>query len=162
MNREAFIQTWIPLTDNFFRLAVHLLGDEAAARDAVQDLLAKLWVRRERLDGIADPEAYGITLLRNGCLDRLRHDKAHPSKPLEPADIPGTGPPPEEELIREETLRRTLRAVEKLPEPQRTALRKRIWEEKSYEEIAAETGRRPLHRRVLVSLARKNLKKNLL
>ena len=54
MNREAFIQTWIPLTDNFFRLAMHLLGDEAAARDAVQDLLAKLWVRRERLDGIAD------------------------------------------------------------------------------------------------------------
>ena len=155
MNREAFIQTWIPLTDNFFRLAMHLLGDEAAARDAVQ-------VRRERLDGIADPEAYGITLLRNGCLDRLRHDKAHPSKPLEPADIPGTGPPPEEELIREETLRRTLRAVEKLPEPQRTALRKRIWEEKSYEEIAAETGRSPLHLRVLVSLARKNLKKNLL
>ena len=32
MNRESFIQTWIPLTDNFFRLAMHLLGDEAAAR----------------------------------------------------------------------------------------------------------------------------------
>ena len=64
MNRDAFIATWIPLSDNFFRLAMHLLGDEAAARDAVQDLLLKLWVRRDRLEGIAHPEAYGTTLLR--------------------------------------------------------------------------------------------------
>ena len=162
MDREVFIQTWIPLTDNFFRLAVKLLGDEAAARDAVQDLLLRLWVRRERLDGIASPEAYGMTLLRNGCLDRLRHEKAFPSTPAETADIPGTGPPPEEDLIREETLRRTLQAVERLPAPQRTALRKRVFEEKSYAEMEKESGLSALHLRVLVSMARKNLKKILL
>lgn len=162
MTRDRFIQTWIPLTDNFFRLAMRLLQDEAAARDAVQDLLLKLWVRRDRLDGIANPEAYGTTLLRNGCLDRLRHEKAFPSKPLEPADLPETGPPPEEELIREEALRRTLQAVDGLPDPQRTALRKRVMEEKDYADMAKETGLSPLHLRVLVSMARKNLKKKLL
>ena len=158
MNRDAFIATWIPLSDNFFRLAMHLLGDEAAARDAVQDLLLKLWVRRDRLEGIAHPEAYGTTLLRNACLDRLRHEKAFPTTAGETAEFPETGPPPEEEMIREETLRSTLRAMERLPEKQRTALRKRVLEEKSYEQIAQETGLTPLHVRVLVSMARKALK----
>ena len=162
MNRDRFIATWIPLSDSFFRQAMSLLGDEAAARDAVQDLLLKLWVRRDGLDGIVTPEAYGTTLLRNACLDRLRHDKAFPSKPIEPADLPETGPPPEEALIREEALRRTLQAVDRLPAPQRTALRKRVFEEKEYAEMEKETGLSALHLRVLVSMARKNLKKKLL
>lgn len=159
MNREQFIETWIPLSDKFFRMALSLLGEESAARDAVQDLLLKLWVRRDRLDGIARPEAYGVTLLRNACLDRLRQQKARPRKTLETEDLAEPGPPPEEELIREEGLRSTLAALEELPDKQRTALRKRILEEKTYAEIAAETGLTALHVRVLVSQARKALKK---
>lgn len=159
MNRDRFIETWIPLSDHFFRMALQLLGEEAAARDAVQDLLLKLWVRRDRLDGIERPEAYGITLLRNGCLDRLRQEKARPRKTLEAEDLSESDPPPEEELIREEGLRNTLAALERLPRMQRTVLKKRVLEEKSYAEIAAETGLTALHARVLVSLARKALKK---
>ena len=159
MNREQFIETWIPLSDKFFRMALSLLGEESAARDAVQDLLLKLWVRRDRLDGIARPEAYGVTLLRNACLDRLRQQKARPRKTLEMEDLAETGPPPEEELIQEEGLRSTLAALEELPDKQRTALRKRILEEKTYAEIAAETGLTALYVRVLVSQARKALKK---
>lgn len=72
MEREEFKSVWLPLADSFYRAAFSILGEEADAKDAVQDLFVRLWNSRERLDRIVQPLGYGLAALRNICIDRLR------------------------------------------------------------------------------------------
>ena len=94
--------------------------------------------------------------MRNLCIDRIR--RLNPSEELSD-DLPGKEPP-DEELIRKESLGQLLRSMETLPESQRKLLNLHVLQGKSYEEIAAETGLSPLNVRVQVSLARKKLKRH--
>jgi RNA polymerase sigma-70 factor (ECF subfamily) len=92
--------------------------------------------------------------MRNLCIDRIR--RLTPGDPL-PIDLPGKEPP-DEELIRKESLGSLLRAMDTLPDSQRNLMNLHILQGKSYDEIAAATGLSPLNIRVQVSLARKRLK----
>ena len=154
MTDARFHTVWIPLQERFYRVAYFILEDRADALDAVQDLYMKLWMMRESLDLVRNPGAYGALLMRNLCIDRIR--RLTPADPL-PIDLPGKEPP-DEELIRKESLGALLRAMDTLPDSQRNLMNLHILQGKSYDEIAAETGLSPLNIRVQVSLARKRLK----
>lgn len=154
MTDARFHTIWIPLQERFYRVAYYILEDRADALDAVQDLYVKLWKRRESLDGILNPGAYGALLTRNLCIDRIR--RLTPAGEL-PDNLPGLESP-DEVLIRKESLASVLRSMDTLPESQRKLLDLHVLQGKSYEEIAAETGLSPLNIRVQVSLARKKLK----
>ena len=154
MTDARFHTVWIPLQERFYRVAFYLLEDRADALDAVQDLYVKLWKRRDSLDGILNPGAYGALLMRNLCIDRIR--RLTPPGEL-PDNLPGLESP-DEALIRKESLASVLRSMDTLPESQRKLLDLHVLQGKSYEEIAAETGLSPLNIRVQVSLARKKLK----
>ena len=154
MTDARFHTVWIPLQDRFYRVAFYLLEDRADALDAVQDLYVKLWKMRDSLDFVRNPGAYGALLMRNLCIDRIR--RLTPAGEL-PDDLPGQDPP-DESLIRKESLGLLLRSLETLPESQRKLMTLHVLQGKSYEEIAAETGLSPLNIRVQISLARKKLK----
>ena len=156
MTPARFHTVWIPLQERFYRVAYYILEDRADALDAVQDLYMKLWQRRDSLDLVQNPAAYGSLLLRNLCIDRIRRLK--PGETL-PEDLPGKDPP-DEELIRKESLEALLRSMETLPESQRKILKMHLLEGLSYDEIAARTGLTPLNIRVQASLARKKLKRH--
>lgn len=155
MTEAGFHTIWIPLQERFYRVAYFILEDRADALDAVQDLYVKLWKMRESLDIVRNPGAYGALLMRNLCIDRIR--RLTPSEEL-PVDLPGKEPP-DEELIRKESLGTLLRAMDTLPDSQRKLLSLHILQGKTYDEIAAQTGLSPLNIRVQVSLARKKLKR---
>ena len=155
MTDARFHTVWIPLQERFYRVAYYLLEDRADALDAVQDLYVKLWNRRDSLDLIQNPGAYGALLMRNLCIDRIR--RARPSEPLDEG-LPDRDPP-DGRLVLQETLGTVLRALEQLPDSQRKLLKMHLIQGLSYEEIAAETGLSPLNIRVQVSLARKKLKR---
>ena len=154
MTPDRFHTVWIPLQERFYRVAYYILEDRADALDAVQDLYLKLWQRRESLDLVRNPGAYGALLMRNLCIDRIR--RLAPSEALSD-DLPGKDPP-DEELIRKEALGSLLQAMESLPDSQRKLLKMHLLQGLSYERIAAETGLTPLNVRVQISLARKKLK----
>ena len=154
MTDARFHTVWIPLQDRFYRVAYFLLEDRADALDAVQDLYVKLWKMRDSLDLVRNPGAYGALLMRNLCIDQIR--RLTPAEAL-PDDLPGREPP-DEDLIRKETLGTLLRAMDTLPDSQRNLMNLHILQGKSYDEIAALTGLSPLNIRVQVSLARKKLK----
>jgi RNA polymerase sigma-70 factor (ECF subfamily) len=156
MTDARFHTVWIPLQERFYRVAFYILEDRADALDAVQDLYVKLWKMRDSLDLVRNPGAYGALLMRNLCIDRIR--RLAPAGELSD-DLPGREPP-DEELIRKESLGQLLRSMETLPESQRKLLGLHVLQGKSYEEIAAETGLPPLNVRVQVSLARKKLKRH--
>ena len=155
MTDARFHTVWVPLQERFYRVAYYILEDRADALDAVQDLYLKLWKMRDSLDLVRNPGAYGALLMRNLCIDRIR--RLTPAGDI-PDDLPGKEPP-DEELIRKESLSTLLRAMDSLPDSQRNLMNLHVLQGKTYDEIAAETGLSPLNIRVQVSLARKKLKR---
>ena len=72
MNQKRFLQQIEPIKDKMFRLARRLLVSKEAAEDATQDVLVKLWKRKETLKTYDNLEAFAMTVTKNHCLDELR------------------------------------------------------------------------------------------
>lgn len=155
-----FNNIWIPLAERFYRVAFHLLESGQDAEDAVQELYLKLWAARSSLGSIMNPFAYGVSILKNICIDRIRKRTVRNAEPLEKA-------PPLAEVSAhrhmeiKDTLRFLLGEMEKLPQRQREVLKLRAMEGLEYEDISKRTGLSQVHARVLVATARKTLKSKL-
>ena len=157
MTEREFHSRYLSLSDALYRVAFYILEDVEEAEDAVQELYLKLWKNRDALDGIRNPKAYAMTLLRNFCLDRVRHVAR-----IADADVPGNMGgefDPDKAMDQKERLEMVLAAVKSLPDRQREILILRTVEGLSYEEIEERTGMNYLTLRVLLSRARQTLKK---
>lgn len=155
-----FRKIWIPLADRFYRVAYHLLESRDDAEDAVQELYLKILSIPGKLVYVRDPAAYGITLLKNICIDRIRRRESRRAEQLEDfmaADASG----PERKMTEKDTLARVIKEMERLPEKQAKVLRMRALEGLEYDEIARRTGLSQVNIRVLISMARKTLKKSI-
>jgi len=157
MTRETFINDWFPLRDGLYRVAYRLLGSAAEAEDAVQDLYLKLWQAGGSLDRVRNPKAYCLTLLRNSCLDRLKSKRLSGRSSLD--GVEPEQPPEDGQIAGRQKMQAVLEAVERLPERERTVLKMKIIDDLSYEQIQKRTGIPYLSLRVLLSGARKKLKK---
>lgn len=159
MTYEQFCDIYLPLTDGFYRVASYILESEQDARDAVQDLFIKLWNSRDTLDSVHNPMGYGIRLLKNLCIDRIRKEsrlaRAELSEEI-PADDTADGP-----QAAKEQAERLMRAVRKLPERQRAVLEMKLLRGMSNEQISKETGMSNLAVRVMISRARTKIKEAL-
>ena len=157
---DNFSEIWIPLSDRFYRVAYYLLESEADAEDAVQELYLKLWAARSSLEGIQNPAAYGILLLKNICIDRIRKRTVRKAEPLDNVPMPeDAGAEDREEM--KDTLRHLMLEMEKLPEKQLEVLRMKTIEGLEYEEISRRTGISQVYVRVLIAMARKTLRAKL-
>ena len=159
MDYKEFCDIYLPLTDGFYRVAYYILESEQDARDAVQDLFIKLWNSRDTLDSVHNPMGYGIRLLKNLCIDRIRKEsrlaRADLSEEI-PADDTADGP-----QAAKEQAERLMRAVRKLPERQRAVLEMKLLRGMSNEQISKETGMSNLAVRVMISRARTKIKEAL-
>ena len=156
MTNARFQNEWLSLAGEFYRVAFYILEDEAEAEDAVQELFLKLWSGRDALDGIRNPKGYGIRVLRNLCLDRIRRSR----KMETPAVLPEPEWPgrQDEAVDEKERLAKVLDAIKSLPDRQREVLTLRTLDGLSYEEIAVRTGTNQLTLRVLLSQARRKIR----
>jgi len=156
MRYREFCDIFLPLSDSLYRIAFYILESEADARDALQDLYVKLWNTRDRLNAVTNPKGYCATLLRNLCIDRIRSARRFGNAGLDDREDPAASV--EDRLEVRERLNTVLSAFESLSEGQREVVNMRIFENMSYEEMAARTGKSKLTLRVLLSTARKTLK----
>ena len=152
-----FNNIWIPLAERFYRVAFHLLESGQDAEDAVQELYLKLWAARSSLGSIMNPFAYGVSILKNICIDRIRRQSARKTEPLDKAPQLETAPGQGRSEMKD-TLRYLLGEMEKLPPNQRDVLKMRAVDGLEYEEISQRTGLSQVHVRVLVAKARKTLR----
>ena len=157
MTDRQFHNDFLSLSDTLYRVAYYILESESEAEDAVQDLYLKIWKNRDSLDGIRNPKAYAVTLLRNLCLDRVR--KASRTVDGDVPETIGEGFDPDRDIDQKERLEKVLASVKSLPDKQREILILRTIEGLSYEEIGARTGINYLTMRVLLSRARQSLKR---
>lgn len=152
-----FSNIWLPHAERFYKVAFYLLESESDAEDAVQELYLKLWKTRDSLGCVKNPVAYGISVLKNICVDRIRKRTVRKAEPLEKAP-PLEDVPSERHSEMRDTLRYLLEEMEKLPDRQRTVLKMRALDDLEYEDISRKTGFSQVYIRVLMTMARKTLR----
>ena len=162
MNSEEFKSIWLPLSGRFYRVAFYILESQEDAEDAVQDFFSKLWKMRGSLGSVKNPLAFGITVIKNICLDKIRSKMA--SRTVNPAPevferVPDQDDDLSRSLIEKENLEKIRSCMARLPDKQRDVLEMRVFEELSFKEIADRTGMSEVNVRVKLSNARKNLKR---
>lgn len=151
----------LPLRDGMFRLAASLLSDRAEAEDAVQDVLERLWLNRERFARCASPAAFAMTAVRNACTDRIRGRNIR-SKTAATIRAGACLTEDADRAMDECDLGRLARSViASLPEKQRLVIHLRDVEGYEMEEIAAMAEMEPPAVRMALSRARKTVRERL-
>ncbi|MBO1075846.1 RNA polymerase sigma factor (plasmid) [Roseomonas marmotae] len=124
-----------PLIPSLRRYARAMLRDSSAADDLVQDGLERAITRwhQRRADG--DARSWLFAIVHNLAINRLRQSaRRGPHLPLDSAEESGpTQPPRQEEGLRQRDL---MRALETLPEEQRSVVLLVSVEDLSYAEVA--------------------------
>lgn len=163
MSGEEFKKVWLPLSGRFYRVAYYLLENEQDAKDAVQDLYMRLWNRKIFLLEVEKPEAYGMRMLKNICIDKIRKTYSSKAMGLEELEneVPSHEVSPASTLMDKDLLEKVMSCVEQLPEKQASILKMRVFEGLEYDEIAEKTGLSQINLRVLLSLARKAIRKKI-
>jgi len=133
MDSKQFNNQIVTLSDKFFRLAKSILGDADSAQDAVQDLIAKLWERRSKLDEVENIQAFSMRSMRNLCLDsiRQRHDEQEIPPEAEYIELN-----PHQQVEQNDMVSKIKMLIDGLPELQRTIIRMRDVEGMEINEIA--------------------------
>ena len=148
---------WLPLADRFYRAAYYLLESQEDAEDAVQELYLKIMKTPGRFADVKEPVAFGMTILKNMCIDMIRRRERRKAEELQEYMISETSDPNRRAADRDR-LRILLEEIEKLPEKPAAVLKMRTLEGLEYDEISRRTGLSQVNIRVLISMARKTLK----
>lgn len=148
----------MPLGGALYRIAFYMLETEPEAEDAVQELMLKLWERRDVLDSVSNLSAYCSTLMRNHCIDLIRRATKTKTESLESIEVEGRESA-DGSILDREKLNAAIQAMHTLSPKQREVLSLSSLEGLSHKEIAARTGISYPMVRVLLSQARSKIKK---
>ena len=160
MTAEVFKQEVLPLRDKVYRLARRLLENDDEAQDISQDVLLKLWTKREQLSKYRSVEAFAMTVTKNMCVDELRSSKRK-KQPLENRELgdPNNSP----QVVAEEKDHHSIinRLISQLPEQQKIAIHLRDIEGYEFEQISEIISSDINSIRANLSRARKNVRESL-
>ena len=161
MQASDFKQLFLPCHRKLFSVAYRLMGNAQAAEDMVQETFLKLWMQRDKMEKVDNPEAYSITVLRRIFYDKMRaghlqevdkdvgslqvSSSQNISKQLEEAD----------------EYQRVRLLINHLPEPQARIMLMRDIEDRSFDEISIETGLTEVNIRSILSRARKKIREQI-
>ena len=161
-------EIWLPLAERFYRVAYQLESREDA-EDAVQELYLKLSRTPGRFSNVKDPFAFGVTILRNICLDMMRRRQRRRTEVLqeymlleecqECVTLETEGS--DKKTVDSDRLRALMNQIDSLPRRQAAILKMRAIEGLEYEEITRRTGLSQVNVRVHIYMARKALKKRM-
>lgn len=138
-----------------------ILKDEEETRDAVQDLILKLWEKRKTLDNCKNLNAYVVSVARNYCFDLLKKKKPGRIERRDEMKLINTASD-EKSLEVSEKHENVLKIIGNLPAKYREVIRLRDIDGFTFEEISGMTGIEVPHIRVILSRARVRVKSELL
>lgn len=75
MNKQDFKTRVFSLSESIYPMVARMLGNRQNAEDAIQEIMMKLWEKRNRIE--KHPNLKGLVILtaRNYCIDILRKNK---------------------------------------------------------------------------------------
>ena len=155
MTYEQFTQIYLPFSGKMYALAYNLLRNRDEARDCVQDVYAELWNKRDTIEPDKPPLPFVLTMVRNNCLDRLKHAKAELNDEI--FEIIMTNDT-ENQIDAASDLNAVLQLIDKLPSDQQLVLRLRTIDGLEIEQIQELTHFSRENIYTLLSRARKTLR----
>jgi RNA polymerase sigma-70 factor (ECF subfamily) len=136
MNTVTFHEIYDRYARDVYRFAYWLSGDPAEADDIMADTFVRVWTTDSEIR-FETVKAYLLTIARNIYLKRERRTRN--SVPIG-EHLPDTRQRPDESAEIRSELDATLKAMQHLPEIDRTVLLMVSQDELSYDEIARATG----------------------
>ena len=164
-DREAFGELFRVLREPLLRYVKGIVYDEMTAHDLVQDVFVSLWKLRESLDPSKSLKAYTYQIARNRAFRHLRDHRTHEAKHAiikqqSSAELPEEEWP--DAAIEKSSLQKKLRMwLQHLPERQREALELSRYQGLSHREIAEVMEISPRTVNSHITLAIKNLQRNI-
>lgn len=151
----------MPFKDKLYRLAKRLLVSNEEAEDATQEILMKLWSKKNKMGGYKSVEAFAMTMTKNFCLDRLKSKQAGNLK-LVHSNYSDENSSLQRQLEAKDSIDWVQRIMDELPEQQKLVVQLRDVEQYDYTEIEALLDMKPTAIRVALSRARKTIRKKLM
>jgi RNA polymerase sigma factor (sigma-70 family) len=139
---DVFYETYLaPLERRMLRTVYRITRDPDRARDALQDAMARVWVRREIVRAHPNPAALVQRIAIQAALDAVRRDRRVQRVETPVRTWPATGADgPATEAERQERRALVLEAITRLPEKQAAAVTLHVLEELPYDAVAAALG----------------------
>jgi len=136
MQQKAFLDLIEPLKPRLFGFAWRMLRNREDARDAMQELLMKLWNNRKIVETKGNIKTYAFTVLYHDCIDRLR--KRNRFRLVTGADLLEIRDQTnvDQDVENSDLIRQIRLAMDSLPPKQKVILELRDFQDFDYEEIA--------------------------
>jgi RNA polymerase sigma-70 factor (ECF subfamily) len=134
-DRAAFEELHRRYARSVLGIALRRIGDRGRAEDATQETFASIWRSASRFDPErGEATSWLYTVARNAIVDGLRRRREPPVD--EAPDLPAPGPGPEDAAEHGWVAWRVHRALQALPEQERSLVELAYWGELSQSEIA--------------------------
>ncbi len=157
MNQNDFMQLVGPFKDKIFRLAKRLLVSVEEAEDATQEILVKLWNKRDSLAQYNSIEALAMTMTKNYCLDQLKSKRAGNLKIVH-SNYTDREAGVQQQVEDRDSWSWAEKIIDGLPQQQKLIVQMRDIEQYEYEEIAKIMEMNETAVRVALSRARKTIR----
>lgn len=157
MTAEEFKNRAIPMSRKLYPMLFSILRSEEETRDAIQDLMLKLWDKRKELDKCVNLEAYIMTMAKNYSYDILKKKKPSVVGEKEEYRILNLEASDSTHELKEK-YEQVHKIIEMLPEKFQTVIRLRDIDGFTFEEIKEMTGFDVPYLRVILSRARLKVK----
>lgn len=137
-DQEAFSSLYRATSAKLFGVCLRVLGTQAEAEDALQEVFVKIWHNADRyqVNGLS-PMTWLITITRNLAIDRLRARKVKEGAGMEEAEmVADSNPGPEALAIASSDRGRIVDCMNELPADRADAVRRAYLEGETYQELA--------------------------
>lgn len=157
MTEQEFKNSVLPFSRKLYPMLKRILREEEETRDALQDLIVKLWNKRHDLKKCQNQKAYIFTVARNYCFDLLK--KKRTARFSENGELLFlTVEADELHPDVKEKYEHVKKVIGRLPEKYQAVIRLRDIDGFSFEEMKEITGIEIPHLRVILSRARQKVK----
>jgi len=160
MTAEEFKKMVIPYSVKLYPMIFRILKNEEETRDALQDLMLKLWDKRSALKQCSNLSAYIITIAKNYSFDLLKKKRPvvfDENNEFRFMNIEEESFDPD----KKEKFEYIHKTIEQLPDKYKTVIKLRDIDGFTFEEIKEFTGFEVTHIRVILSRARLKVKEEI-
>lgn len=136
MSVTYFQEHILPIKDKLYRLAHRILKNTMEAEDVVQEVLLKIWQKRESWQEVQNIEALAMKMTKNLALDKFKSKHFQTNGLPDYVDWRDEAAQPDEITESSDLISLIRQIMNNLPEKHRSVMHLRDIEGLSYEEIS--------------------------
>lgn len=140
MQMKELVNIITPFQNKLYRYALRIVGDRMEAEDVIQELLIKIWKKKDQFIHIDNKEAWCMTLTRNMSIDKTRKKKHRTANIEDFHFIQDNAASPYQSVESKDNLGRIESIIDNLSDRQKTVIHLRDIEGYSYKEISKISG----------------------